>query len=44
MYLELQIYYFSIFLKLDTLSREDLVKYIKKQMVALQKTKSKCEG
>ncbi|XP_055493071.1 GRIP and coiled-coil domain-containing protein 2 [Leucoraja erinacea] len=28
--------------KLDTLSKEDLIKFAKKQMVLLQKTKSKC--
>ncbi|XP_071086346.1 GRIP and coiled-coil domain-containing protein 2-like [Haliotis cracherodii] len=29
--------------KLDTLSREDLVKFVKKQMVMFQKTKAKVE-
>lgn len=31
-------------LQLDTLSREDLVKFVKKQMVMFQKTKAKVEG
>lgn len=31
-------------LKLDTLSKEDLIKFAKKQMVAMQKIKSKCAG
>ncbi|XP_067842275.1 GRIP and coiled-coil domain-containing protein 2 [Heptranchias perlo] len=30
--------------KLDTLSKEDLIKFAKKQVVLLQKTKSKCTG
>uniref|UniRef100_A0A671SX08 GRIP domain-containing protein n=1 Tax=Sinocyclocheilus anshuiensis TaxID=1608454 RepID=A0A671SX08_9TELE len=33
---------FSVSLKLDTLSKEDLIKFAKKQMVAMQKIKSKC--
>uniref|UniRef100_A0A8C1D9F8 GRIP domain-containing protein n=2 Tax=Cyprinus carpio TaxID=7962 RepID=A0A8C1D9F8_CYPCA len=32
----------SVSLKLDTLSKEDLIKFAKKQMVAMQKIKSKC--
>uniref|UniRef100_A0A671T111 GRIP domain-containing protein n=1 Tax=Sinocyclocheilus anshuiensis TaxID=1608454 RepID=A0A671T111_9TELE len=35
---------FSVSLKLDTLSKEDLIKFAKKQMVAMQKIKSKCTG
>uniref|UniRef100_A0A8C2ID23 GRIP domain-containing protein n=1 Tax=Cyprinus carpio TaxID=7962 RepID=A0A8C2ID23_CYPCA len=34
----------SVSLKLDTLSKEDLIKFAKKQMVAMQKIKSKCTG
>uniref|UniRef100_A0A4W3K2D0 GRIP and coiled-coil domain containing 2 n=1 Tax=Callorhinchus milii TaxID=7868 RepID=A0A4W3K2D0_CALMI len=30
--------------KLDTLSKEDLIKFVKKQIVILQKAKSKCTG
>ncbi len=31
-------------LKLDTLSKEDLIKFAKKQMAAMQMIKSKCAG
>lgn len=34
----------SVSFKLDTLSKEDLIKFAKKQMVAMQKIKSKCTG
>ena len=30
--------------RLDALSRDDLVKFVKKQMIQLQKLKSKCDG
>lgn len=30
--------------QLDSLSREDLVKYVRKQAQLLQKTKAKCDG
>uniref|UniRef100_A0A8B9H9Z7 Uncharacterized protein n=1 Tax=Astyanax mexicanus TaxID=7994 RepID=A0A8B9H9Z7_ASTMX len=30
--------------KLDTLSKEDLIKFAKKQMAIMQKLKSKCGG
>ncbi|VDI10481.1 Hypothetical predicted protein, partial [Mytilus galloprovincialis] len=29
--------------KLDSLSREDMIKFVKKQMLMLQKTRSKCD-
>uniref|UniRef100_A0A3Q3H0G8 Uncharacterized protein n=1 Tax=Labrus bergylta TaxID=56723 RepID=A0A3Q3H0G8_9LABR len=30
--------------KLDTLSKDDLIKFAKKQMAAMQKMKGKCAG
>ena len=37
-------YFVYITLQLDSLSREDLTKFVKKQMLLLQKTRSKCDG
>lgn len=38
--------YFSprVSVKLDTLSKDDLIKFAKKQMAAMQKLKSRCAG
>ena len=30
--------------KLEALSKEDLIKFVKKQMLMVQKTKARCEG
>lgn len=35
---------FSYYLKLDTLSKDDLIKFAKKQMAGMQKMKSRCAG
>lgn len=35
---------FSFYLKLDTLSKDDLIKFAKKQIAGMQKMKSKCAG
>lgn len=34
----------NVSVKLDTLSKDDLIKFAKKQMGAMQKLKSKCAG
>lgn len=38
------IHRFSVYFQLDNLSRDDLTKFVKKQMLLLQKTRAKCDG
>lgn len=40
----MSIFFLTLSFQLDILSREDLVKFIKKQTVTLQKTRSQCES